>query len=313
MNMVQRHDRAAQPGRLDRAEFLVIGAGPTGLGAAARLEQRGVDYLVVDAADRVGGAARAVVDELGFSWSVAGATGAQWNAIAERLVDPRRLWLGARVAHVDIARRTAIFADGHAVGYGTCISSAPLPTALSWAGARDLGVGLRATRVLAVGLGFAGEAPAALASALAASASTGDAPWQRLREMGESAPAGRWSVLAEVEIPGRAEIDVAEVASAVLGGLESFGATTGAPLVRWSHEFSPACPEAGDDRDTRLREIDERLRAHGFFSRGLLGGWRSEASDLGGAYRQGGEAVEAALDGAEEAAYWAGSRVVSAA
>lgn len=311
--MVQRLDRAATPGRLEGVEFLVIGAGPTGLGAAARLEQRGRDYLVVDAADRVGGAARTVVDELGFSWSVAGATGAQWNAIAERLVAPQRLRLGTRVAHVDIARRTAIFADGRAVTYGTCISSAPLPTALSWAGARDLGVGLRATRVLAVGLGFAGEAPAALASALAASSRTGDAPWQRLREMGESAPEGRWSVLADVEIPGREDVDVAEAIAAVLRGLESFGAVAEAPLVRWSHEFSPACPEAGDDRDARLREIDERLRAHGFFSRGLLGGWRSEAADLGGAYRQGGEAVEAALDGSEEAAYWAGSRIVSAA
>ncbi|HEY0247715.1 MAG TPA: NAD(P)-binding protein [Gryllotalpicola sp.] len=300
--MSGRRDRvpraqAEQP--IDRVDFLVIGAGPTGLGAAAHLEQREADYLVVDAADRVGGAAAAQVDRHRFSWSVAGVTGAQWNTIAERLVDPRRLQLDTRIVHVDIARRTAILADGRAIDYRWCISSAPLPTALSWAGARDLGVGLRARRALVVGLGFRGDVPAGLASALDAS----DAPWTRLAEISELAPEQHWSIIAELPLPGYEDADADASIAAVLAGLRGFDAAPSRPVTTWAREFSPAHPEPMEDRDERLREIDALLRSHGFFSRGLFGGWRPEVADLEGAYQQGGEAVEAILEGASEDAY----------
>lgn len=53
-------------------DFLVIGAGPTGMGAAVRLDQLGQDYLVVDAADRVGGMAASSTDKYGFTWDFGG-------------------------------------------------------------------------------------------------------------------------------------------------------------------------------------------------------------------------------------------------
>ena len=52
---------------------LIIGAGPTGLGAAWRLEQRGVhDWLVLEAGQVPGGLAQSVVDEHGFTWDLGG-------------------------------------------------------------------------------------------------------------------------------------------------------------------------------------------------------------------------------------------------
>ena len=52
---------------------LIIGAGPTGLGAAWRLEQRGIsDWLVLEAGQVAGGLARSVVDEHGFTWDLGG-------------------------------------------------------------------------------------------------------------------------------------------------------------------------------------------------------------------------------------------------
>ena len=52
-------------------EFLILGAGPTGLGAAWRLAQRGHrDWLLVEATDTPGGLARSIVDEHGFLWDV---------------------------------------------------------------------------------------------------------------------------------------------------------------------------------------------------------------------------------------------------
>ena len=52
---------------------LIIGAGPTGLGAAWRLAQRGIhDWLLLEAGQVPGGLAQSVVDEHGFTWDLGG-------------------------------------------------------------------------------------------------------------------------------------------------------------------------------------------------------------------------------------------------
>lgn len=56
-----------------RVDFLVLGAGPCGLGAARQLERCGVDsWLLVDGAPRAGGLASSFVDSQGFTWDVGG-------------------------------------------------------------------------------------------------------------------------------------------------------------------------------------------------------------------------------------------------
>ena len=53
--------------------YLIIGAGPTGLGAAWRLEGRGIhDWLLLEGGLVPGGLARSVVDEHGFTWDLGG-------------------------------------------------------------------------------------------------------------------------------------------------------------------------------------------------------------------------------------------------
>jgi hypothetical protein len=47
-------------------EFLVVGAGPTGLGAAQRFDELGVDWHLVEAAADAGGLAGSFTDEAGF-------------------------------------------------------------------------------------------------------------------------------------------------------------------------------------------------------------------------------------------------------
>lgn len=55
------------------AAVLILGAGPTGLGAAWRLRALGVGPVVVlDAADRPGGLAASAVDPAGFTWDLGG-------------------------------------------------------------------------------------------------------------------------------------------------------------------------------------------------------------------------------------------------
>lgn len=53
--------------------IVIIGAGPTGLGAAWRLQERGHDnWQLLDAAPHAGGLASSFVDDQGFTWDIGG-------------------------------------------------------------------------------------------------------------------------------------------------------------------------------------------------------------------------------------------------
>ena len=54
-------------------KYLIIGAGPTGIGAAYRLQEVGEhDYLIIDRSSWVGGLATSFVDDRGFTWDIGG-------------------------------------------------------------------------------------------------------------------------------------------------------------------------------------------------------------------------------------------------
>lgn len=54
-------------------EFLILGAGPTGLGAARQLQRLGVDsWRLLEASPEAGGLASSFMDEEGFTWDIGG-------------------------------------------------------------------------------------------------------------------------------------------------------------------------------------------------------------------------------------------------
>ncbi len=55
-----------------RRDVVVVGAGPTGLGAAHRLEELGADWELLEASDTAGGLAGSFTDEQGFTWDYGG-------------------------------------------------------------------------------------------------------------------------------------------------------------------------------------------------------------------------------------------------
>jgi protoporphyrinogen oxidase len=56
-----------------RCSILILGAGPTGLGAARRLEQLGFsDWALLEASRRPGGLASSFLDDKGFTWDIGG-------------------------------------------------------------------------------------------------------------------------------------------------------------------------------------------------------------------------------------------------
>ena len=53
--------------------LVIVGAGPTGLGAAHRLQERGHDdWVVLETSDGVGGLARSFTDAAGFTYDIGG-------------------------------------------------------------------------------------------------------------------------------------------------------------------------------------------------------------------------------------------------
>ncbi|HEY9783757.1 MAG TPA: FAD-dependent oxidoreductase [Candidatus Obscuribacterales bacterium] len=59
--------------RKQRHKFLIVGGGPTGMGAAWRLNELGQkDWLLLERSDHPGGLASSVVDEKGFVWDLGG-------------------------------------------------------------------------------------------------------------------------------------------------------------------------------------------------------------------------------------------------
>ncbi len=54
-------------------KYVIIGSGPTGLGAAYRLKELGItDFIVLEKEDRIGGLSKSFVDPQGFTWDVGG-------------------------------------------------------------------------------------------------------------------------------------------------------------------------------------------------------------------------------------------------
>ncbi len=56
----------------DTTDYLILGAGPTGLGAALRLDELGLDWMLLEAEDHAGGLATSFVDDQGFTWDLGG-------------------------------------------------------------------------------------------------------------------------------------------------------------------------------------------------------------------------------------------------
>ena len=68
--------------------LLILGAGPTGLGAAHRLHETGhTDWLLLETSAHAGGLASSVVDDRGFTWDLGGHVQFSHYAYFDRLMD----------------------------------------------------------------------------------------------------------------------------------------------------------------------------------------------------------------------------------
>lgn len=84
-------------------KYLIIGAGPTGLGAAYRLNELGEnDFLVLEANDYPGGLAASFTDSAGFTWDIGGHVVFSHYDYFDQMID--KLLAGEHLTHKRIAR-----------------------------------------------------------------------------------------------------------------------------------------------------------------------------------------------------------------
>ena len=84
-------------------KYLIIGAGPTGLGAAYRLNELGEnDFLVLEANDYPGGLAASFTDPAGFTWDIGGHVVFSHYDYFDQMID--KLLAGEHLTHKRIAR-----------------------------------------------------------------------------------------------------------------------------------------------------------------------------------------------------------------
>lgn len=93
--------------------IVIIGAGPTGLGAAHRLQELSYDdWVLLEADDRVGGLAKSYVDDNGFTWDIGGHVMFSHYEYYDRLVQHM---LGDQVSTV--SRQAWIWMENRFIGY----------------------------------------------------------------------------------------------------------------------------------------------------------------------------------------------------
>lgn len=117
-----------------RVKYLIIGAGPTGLGAANRLRELGEDsFLILEKNDYVGGLAASFTDKAGFTWDVGGHVVFSHYPYFDRLVDD--LMAGEVLKH---ERESWIRSSGTWVPYPFQNNLRYLPKDLVWECVRGL-------------------------------------------------------------------------------------------------------------------------------------------------------------------------------
>jgi len=94
-------------------EFVVLGAGPTGFGAAWRLNELGIeDWLLLEKSHQVGGLSASEVDENGFTWDMGGHVLFSHYDYFDRLMNE---WLGDQ--WVDHGRESWIWMSNRFIPY----------------------------------------------------------------------------------------------------------------------------------------------------------------------------------------------------
>jgi protoporphyrinogen oxidase len=245
-----------------------------------------------------------------FRFPARGGTGAIWRGAAAALPNGR-IRYGTPVTAVDFDKRSVSLANGSEERWDALLSTAPLDWLCQHASGLPGHTSVKANRLgysstHVVGVGLRGGKPAALAEKCWMYFPDANSPYYRVTHFSHyspaNAPAGCWSLMAEVCESRHKPVDAGKVVPLTLAALRQDGLieTNADVVATWHRRMERGYPIPLRDRDELLAEVMASLEAKGALSRGRFGGWRYEIGNMDHCFMQGREATARILEGCTE-------------
>jgi protoporphyrinogen oxidase len=199
-------------------------------------------------------------------------------------------------------------AEGSEYRYDALISTLPLDIL-----ARMTGRAARLTHstVHVVGIGVRGELPEHLRTRNWIYFPEGNCPFYRVTVLSNyspaNAPAGHWSLLAEVSASEFRPAREGAVVDETIAGFRNTGLLPADAEVvsTWRYRADYGYPTPTLDRDAIADPLLADLERHDVYSRGRFGAWKYEIGNQDHSFMQGVEAANRILSGEPETTVWA--------
>ncbi len=243
-----------------------------------------------------------------FHYPQSGGTGTIWNRVAER-IPSERFRMSHRATRLDTMRRRVFFEDESYDDYDALVSTMPLDQLVEIAKLEDLrewAAMLKSSTVHVIGIGIEGETPAHLLNRRWIYYPDASVPFYRASILSNfsrsNAPAGHWSVLAEVSKSQNRPIERTRLAEAVVASAIQEGLLENSSRIvsLWHRVLDPGYPTPTKTRDRALDVLLPSLERLRIYSRGKFGAWKYEISNQDHSFLQGTELAERLVLGGEE-------------
>jgi protoporphyrinogen oxidase len=243
-----------------------------------------------------------------FHYPKSGGTGALWERVAER-IPAERFRMAHTAKRIDTTQRRVFFEGESYQDYDVLVSTMPLNRLVEIAELevlREPAAMLKSTIVHVIGIGVAGETPSHLLNRRWIYFPDASVPFYRASVLSNfspsNAPAGHWSVLAEISESQHRRVDRAQLADAVIAGAIREGLLENSSRIasRWHRVLAPGYPTPTKSRDRALEMILPNLEELRIYSRGRFGIWKYEISNQDHSFVQGVELAERLVLGSPE-------------
>ncbi|KKS84949.1 MAG: Amine oxidase [Candidatus Gottesmanbacteria bacterium GW2011_GWA1_43_11] len=248
-----------------------------------------------------------------FRFPLYGGTGAIWQALGAELPQ-KQLYLNHQVTHINTSKHEIAFSNQVTISYDHLISTIPLDQLVVNS---DVSQKLKAaTKQLLhstthiVGIGLKSTPKPELKTKCWLYFPESNCPFYRVTVFSNyspnNAPAGHWSLMAEVSESTQKQVNKNNLLTEVLQGLKNTQLISEANEIvsTWQYKTAYGYPTPSLNRDAALAIIQPELMKRNVYSRGRFGMWKYEVSNQDHSLMQGKEVIDLLVNNEPEVTAW---------